>query len=143
MKALLVAACADNVSMGEIHSYLHDARPLLKTNKDRVTFDKLQRAVTLLMDYQQHEDGALGRLKALMEDTRPGNENGECSGRFWRIINRHVPGADEAYKEMEECQKRRRESEDAEDKLAKDELQDGKRLYNEVRDTLGLPPLKE
>jgi len=143
VRPLLAAACADNISVNEIKSYLHDARPLLRTTKDPVTFQKLEHAITLLSSSQEYHDGFLDRMKAHMEDLQVGNENGECSGRWWRIVNKKLPGVQEAYNEMKECQKRRQEADDRDAKIAEADSQEGVRLYNEVRNTLGLPPLKQ
>jgi|NGEPerStandDraft_6_1074524.scaffolds.fasta_scaffold82026_2 hypothetical protein len=145
VKPLLIAACAENIQITEARSYLHDARPLLKTEKDHAMFEKLERAMTMLTDYQEHEDTALDRLKANLEEMRPDNESSECGGKFWRLVHAKPPGApaqaEQAYKEMQECEKRRQETEERNNKLADSELQEGKRLYNDVRTTLGLPPL--
>ena len=86
-------------------------------------------------------------MNAFMEEMRPYNENSECAGKFWRLSKPYARGSyaevQQAYQQMKDCEKRKEDADAADRKVSEYELQEGRRLYNEVRTTLGLPPIKE
>jgi hypothetical protein len=150
LKRVLIAANDKLNSDADIKAYVHQAKPLIKTKRDQEVEGKFQEAVSLA-------ESSTEISNRLMEETLSSisEKTDECDKSFYDLIdleNRYradgirvpqdlVDEIHQANKEVKPCIERRDQQREADEKAAKEQLKQARKLLGEVRSELGLPPL--
>ncbi len=157
VKRLLVAANDEHASQTETRQYVTQARPLLRTKRDREVLGQFEEALALLDSVQQDrqedaEEIADNERAAAATDLI--NDGDECYAAFrelWKAYGSPGTGvypstemSNESHKDLElgeECKEKQRQAFDARVAREKRDMQLSLQDWNSVRKAIGLPLL--
>jgi hypothetical protein len=156
VKRLLLAANDEHASMMEIRQYTAQARPLVRTKRDREVLGQLEDGLALYAGVQEDEQKDTDEFNETMRGvSNPENEEDPCHGRFYKLI--HIsesykrmgvkPPKDledhiqDAYRDGKECEERDKQETDARREREKRSRALAVQDLSDVRQAIGLPPL--
>jgi hypothetical protein len=157
VRAFLIAANDPHATRAEAEAYIAQARPLLKTKKDRKVAEEFEEGVSLLEsseeESQQEYQATLSEISELSSDSE---DSSQCDGQFHYYVHLEqkykeaglaIPTEvkaqfDEAYKAIQPCEDQKKADRLAAEKRQQADFRNGERLVNNARRELGLQPLK-
>lgn len=152
VKRLLVAANDEHASEMEVRQYVAQARPLVRTRKDREVLNQFEEVLTLLtsvQDDQRTDSEEFNQMMRSLSDME--SETDECMGEFHRLIRisrsygtlpKEIDDQMKtAYQSGKECRDRKKQVSDARSAREKHNQELAIQTMNGVRATLGLPPV--
>ncbi|MEO7027921.1 MAG: hypothetical protein ABI147_00765 [Acidobacteriaceae bacterium] len=156
VKRLLLAANDEHASMVEIRQYTAQARPLVRTRRDREVLGELEDAMALYASVSEDEQKDREEFSDTMRNLgNIDNEDDECYGRFSKLMHlgkrytemdvkepkELLDHIHEALEEGKECSDRQTRESEARTEREKSNRNLAFKDLNSVRKAIGLHPL--
>lgn len=158
VKRLLVAANDEHASQAETRQYVTQARPLVRTKRDRDVLEQFETALALVdrsQEEQREDEEEIENNKRNLSATNLETTDDECYAalrELWRANGGGYPATgvypwelmNESHKDLElgnECAERRRQAFEARIAREKSNMQLALQDMNSVRKAIGLPLL--
>lgn len=158
VKRLLIAANDEHASEMEVRQYVAQARPLVRTQKDKEVFGQFEKAISLFASIEEDQRIDAEELRETMRSISrmvegEDDEGDECMGGIYRLRRVRdqyshaglkapkdlIDHIQTAYQDGKECRARKKQDMDARTAREKSNHELALKTMNSVRVSLGLP----